>query len=177
MSDKSARRAKPALASQVFARRVREVRRRRNWSQADLAARLGVDRTTVAKIEREGGTRSNVSLTELFDIAAALGVTPVQLLVPRDSEAGVVVGGKVIPPKAAREWIRGERLLDRKGDHLTFFLELPEDEQRELLTRAFGGRTPLTALIASEKVDAVLEAIAAWEATQKERNRKEEGDG
>ncbi len=48
--------------------RVRELRGEHGWSQAELAARLGVSRQTVNSIETE---RYEPSLTLAFKIAAA----------------------------------------------------------------------------------------------------------
>lgn len=70
----------------IFGRRVGEIRRVRGLSQAELAKRIGVDRTTLNKIEN--GSRADVSISQLFAFAEALGVAPVHLLTPRrlDSE-------------------------------------------------------------------------------------------
>jgi len=51
-----------------FGQSVRELRRRRGWSQSELAAWLGVTRPTIAKLETTG------------DVSAALVVRAVTLL-------------------------------------------------------------------------------------------------
>jgi|GEM_PF-3062964 transcriptional regulator with XRE-family HTH domain len=51
-----------------FGQSVRELRRRRGWSQSELAAWLGVTRPTVAKLETTG------------DVSAALVVRALTLL-------------------------------------------------------------------------------------------------
>src|SRR5262249_10823753 len=86
----------PETPSQVFARRVRKIRAARGWNQRDLAKRLELlgyplDAVTIAKIERagreEGEVKSRhkprrVTIDELFAFAAALGVSPIALLLP-----------------------------------------------------------------------------------------------
>ena len=55
-----------------FGHRVRQIRRSRNWSQEELAARAGLDRTYIGAIER--GER-NPGLVNIVRIAGALGVS------------------------------------------------------------------------------------------------------
>jgi ribosome-binding protein aMBF1 (putative translation factor) len=74
---------------QVFAKRMRQVRERRGWSQAKLADWMrtyGVDlhSTAITRIER--GERS-ISLNEASAVAAALGVLLVELLQEVQCEA------------------------------------------------------------------------------------------
>jgi transcriptional regulator with XRE-family HTH domain len=98
----------------VFARRVREARKRRGWSQAQLADRLaeigytGIGRATVAKIEDATSTRSNASLEDVLAIAAALDCSPLHLIVPlEDDELLQITAG--LPPAQAvliRDWVR-----------------------------------------------------------------------
>lgn len=54
-----------------FGQRVRELRRARNWSQEELAANSGLDRSYVGGVER--GSR-NPSLVNIVRIAKALDV-------------------------------------------------------------------------------------------------------
>jgi transcriptional regulator with XRE-family HTH domain len=60
--------------------RVRQARRRRGWSQEDLAAEAGLDRSYMSGIER--GVR-NISVVKLRALAKALGV-PTRELLPAD---------------------------------------------------------------------------------------------
>jgi transcriptional regulator with XRE-family HTH domain len=78
--------------SDIAAARLREVRKRRGWQVADLAARcaaLGAGHLTENTIENiESGRRSDgrrrraLTVDELLALAAALSVAPVHLLVP-----------------------------------------------------------------------------------------------
>jgi transcriptional regulator with XRE-family HTH domain len=56
----------------TFGERVRELRRARKWTQNDLADRLGLDRTTISKWERQGGSEPDIAtidkLANVFDV-------------------------------------------------------------------------------------------------------------
>jgi transcriptional regulator with XRE-family HTH domain len=62
----------------AFGARLRTVRRSRDLSQDELAARMGLSRATVATIE---GGKQNIQLNQMFLMARALDV-PVDQLVP-----------------------------------------------------------------------------------------------
>jgi len=55
-----------------FGRRLRELRKKRGWTQVEFGERVGLDRSYIADIER--GNR-NVSLVNLEALAEALGLT------------------------------------------------------------------------------------------------------
>ena len=116
--------------AQVFARRVREARERRGWSQARLAAemtRVGYPKTRETLTKLEGGKYRNASVDDVFAIAAALGVPPVHLLVPLKDEAALeVVPGVPVAAPLARAWIRGTLSLPISPD--VDLRELPESE-------------------------------------------------
>jgi len=65
-----------------FPNRVNELRRARDWSQQQLADRVGVSKMQVSGIER--GKRE-FSLTMMRRFATALGVTVGELLHPSDN--------------------------------------------------------------------------------------------
>ena len=57
----------------AFGRKVREIRKEQGLSQEALAARAGLDRSYMGHIERG---EKNVTLTKMYQIADALGVSP-----------------------------------------------------------------------------------------------------
>ncbi len=67
-----------SVSKQVFAQNVKRLRTAAGLSQEELAARAGLHRTYISSIER--GQR-NVSLENIFAIAAALGTAPSNLLI------------------------------------------------------------------------------------------------
>jgi transcriptional regulator with XRE-family HTH domain len=103
---------------------------RKEWTQQDLAdalERIGapIDRSTIAKIESR---KRNVSLDELFWFAAALGVAPGALVLPRREENVRV--GPLLTTGAhnAMRWFRGLAPLSGKADDRFFFDEVPDQE-------------------------------------------------
>ncbi len=72
--------AEAAIDIQIrFGQRLRELRRRQNWSQEELALTAGLDRTFVSSCERG---RRNISLVNIQRLAAALDVQAADLLRP-----------------------------------------------------------------------------------------------
>lgn len=67
----------------VFGRNLKKLRASAGLSQEELAARAGLHRTYVSSVER--GNR-NVSLENIFALAAALKCDPRELLAPPDDE-------------------------------------------------------------------------------------------
>jgi transcriptional regulator with XRE-family HTH domain len=100
--------------AETFARRVREVRERRGWTQQQLAERLRelgvpIDRTKVNRVET--GARA-VSVDDALAIAAALGVSPSVLFFPlARSELVRVTPVRVVSAEEGRRWFRGEQPL------------------------------------------------------------------
>jgi transcriptional regulator with XRE-family HTH domain len=100
--------------AQIVAQRIREAREAKTprWSQARLVDELRElgyvkSRSTLTKLE--AGDSRQVSVDDLFAVAAGLGVAPVFLLTPADDDAMVAVAPRVqLPAWAARRWIRGE---------------------------------------------------------------------
>jgi transcriptional regulator with XRE-family HTH domain len=121
----------PQLPSHHLARRVREIREHRRWTQQDLANRLAeldfpLGRPAITKIEaRDRG----VSVDEALALAAALGVAPVHLLVPVDNEAWFALSKKwTVPAPLARDWIRGGAPLGDSEDERWYLTLRPDDE-------------------------------------------------
>lgn len=105
----------PNTPTAVIAGRVRELRRRRGWTAADLGARLtehGVrwNRSVVANFE--SGRRPAVSVQELLALALVLDVAPVNLLAPLDDEQPYqITPTRAEVASAVRAWVRGEQPL------------------------------------------------------------------
>jgi transcriptional regulator with XRE-family HTH domain len=101
--------------SEFVGPQVRSFRRRREWLQADLVARLeelgfrGWRQSKIAKIEN--GEAKRLPLDEVFELAAALDVSPLYLFTPGDKETPlpeVQLGPKISRPAAfVREWVQG----------------------------------------------------------------------
>src|SRR5947208_3667064 len=123
----SAANATPLSPAQVFGRRVAEARKARGWRQAEAARRLQVDRTTFNKIERGG--RGDVKLSQLFDFALRLGVSPLHLITPREDEQLIAVTPTTsLPAAVVRDWVRGVPLPT--ADPGAFLAQLPRAELR-----------------------------------------------
>jgi transcriptional regulator with XRE-family HTH domain len=144
------------------------------WSQTRLAAELAEigypkSRPTLTKLE--GGQYRNVSVDDLFALAAALGVPPVHLLTPLEDDAPVAITPTVSHPAAlARKWIRGLVSLPMlPGVDLT---QIPESELFVMvlgsLTR---GWTPLLVNLKAAELEAeARRTVAAI------RNPEQEGE-
>lgn len=64
-------------ARAILATKLRRLRAERGWSQEDLAAESGLDRSFVAHVEREA---RNISIDNIEKLAAALNVPIFELL-------------------------------------------------------------------------------------------------
>ena len=119
-------------ANEVVAQRLREARESAGLSQAKLSKRLtdvvGYDmsRQAIAEIETAG---RRVNVDEWLALAAALGVCPLYMVTPLESEEiiseeaaeeGIFeptthlrVGEKLtLIPREARQWVRGKAIYD-----------------------------------------------------------------
>ncbi|MFJ3094608.1 helix-turn-helix domain-containing protein [Streptomyces hydrogenans] len=104
----------------TVARRVREVRKRRDLTADQLAERLrGIglpwERGTVIKLE--SGYRQNVGVAELLALAVALDVSPLHLLVPVDNRPYRVTPDRTEDSNTVRAWVRGEHALPGMDTH------------------------------------------------------------
>jgi transcriptional regulator with XRE-family HTH domain len=120
--------------SDVVAARVRQIRKRRDWSPADLAERcaaLGAADLTenvIENIESRSARASKrprpVTVDELLALGAALNVAPVHLLIPIDDVAEPYGVTSAVSEQAAyvRQWIRGELPLG-DADPREFYAE------------------------------------------------------
>ena len=97
-------------------RQLRELRRLREWTTADLAAAMQAEgfahwsTSTVANIEN--GRRANVSTDELLGLALVYGVAPINLLVPIDEPEMAITPRATVSAEQARRWIAGDEPLD-----------------------------------------------------------------
>ena len=125
-----------STASQVFARRVRDVRKGRRMTQENLSRRLaelGVNlhQTAVAKVET--GER-RVSLDDAFLFAAALEVSPAWLVTPPSGTDPIAVAPKVeCSPAVVRAWLSGRAPLPGQSPR-NFFSEAPDEQWEHVLT-------------------------------------------
>lgn len=119
--------------SEYVGQQVRVFRERRRWRQADLVAQLeelgfhGWRQSKVAKIEN--GQAKRIPLEDVFELAVALGCSPLYLFTPDTGDDGVRLGSRhERMPLVFRQWVRGAA---------TFFRYRTEDEQREAEKRYF----------------------------------------
>lgn len=122
----------PITPVATIAQRVKQLRGRRGWTAAQLGAELaphGVrwDRFTVANLEN--GKRQNVTVNELFALALALDVAPVNLLVPLHDTPYEVTPSRAEGADAVRSWVRGEEPLPGMEER-TFFAEVSTQDMR-----------------------------------------------
>jgi transcriptional regulator with XRE-family HTH domain len=84
----------------AFGAKVRAVRRSRDISQVELAARVGLSRVTVATIE---GGKQNIQLSQVFLIARALDVPSNELVptLPEVEQRFARVGAMIANPITA----------------------------------------------------------------------------
>jgi transcriptional regulator with XRE-family HTH domain len=118
-----------SMPSEVFRARLREVRRLKRWTQADLAAALvgagmALGEPAITRMER--GPRG-VSLDEAIAIAAMLGVSPPHMVVPPEDSDTQLTPRLAVPAADARAWIRGQRPL-READERLFYVQTPPGE-------------------------------------------------
>jgi transcriptional regulator with XRE-family HTH domain len=109
--------ARAHTIDEVIARRLREVRDDRHWTQQQLSdelTRLGkpMDRTTVAKVEK--GSRQ-ARADELVALAAALDCAVVDLLLPVENEPVALTPKLKVDGARAHEWAEGGAPLDAKN--------------------------------------------------------------
>jgi transcriptional regulator with XRE-family HTH domain len=141
--------------AKVFGKRVREARKRKNWTQKQLAERLAglgqsFDQSRVAKVEN--GQIALTPLRDVFAFAMALDVAPIHLIVPLEDEMPAEITPKYdVPAPVAREWIRGNAPLPRMrnypGTDMRMFLaERAEEEVRQMIRTALRGKVPATPL-------------------------------
>jgi transcriptional regulator with XRE-family HTH domain len=119
------------LPSEVFRRRLREVRKLKGWTQQNLAAalgRAGVELNEFVITRMESGNR-RVSVDEAIAIATVLGVSPLHMLVSLNDDETLQLVPRLPAVRAvdARAWLRGQRPL-RQADEQLFYFQTPPSE-------------------------------------------------
>src|SRR5581483_5246823 len=111
----------PQTPDRTTANQVQTLRQRQRLSQRQLAERLselGAPFTQAAVARLESGRTRNLSISDLFALAAALNVAPVHLLANSFDQNDVpIVGQTKLSPRHARDWIRGHRPLPDSDEH------------------------------------------------------------
>jgi len=105
---------------EAFGRAVRHLRQDRGMTQAELAARLGLGRTSITNLEKG---QQSPPLSMLPDIASALGVDPLRLIVSAVDGGGGAEEGRLVATvhdKDLRRWA-GQVIGD------TFTAQSPND--------------------------------------------------
>jgi transcriptional regulator with XRE-family HTH domain len=174
---------------QVFGDRLREARKRKDWTQEQLAARLSqlgypLSQTMISKLEK--GRAKLTALRNLFALAVALDVSPLNLIVPLEDDEDVpleVINGIRVPAPVARAWIRGLWGLPPVGkfdgtDMETFLAESAVSDLRARVRQALQSKTrqPTIAGMLSGLADpdpALVDGIVQW---IRREQRVEEGD-
>jgi transcriptional regulator with XRE-family HTH domain len=129
-------------ASQIFSRRLKEVRDFHGWTQEQLSTHLrkadvNFSQETIAKLEKDTTRADHLTVNELFAICVALHVSPIFMTAPLDEHKPRLYISKAVQPpdpREARAWLRGEKELDGQ-DPRTFAVQRPDDEQAEALRK------------------------------------------
>lgn len=127
-------------ASQVFSRRLKEVRDFHGWTQEQLSAHLrstdvNFSQETIAKLEKDTTRADHVTVNELLAVSFALSVSPLYMITPLDPhEPRLYISKALQPPEPAeaRAWLRGLSRLEGQ-DPRTFAVQRPDDEQAAAL--------------------------------------------
>jgi transcriptional regulator with XRE-family HTH domain len=145
---------------QVFGQRLRELRQRRGWTQAQLGKKAGFERTTITKIEN--GTRGDVSISQLFKFAEVLGTSPIFLLTPENPLHDVQLspGGQAFSGWEVRRWIRGMPAPGASvSERYSFYSDLPKDELVKLLTNPDPLDWPIAFLAGASQHEDIAAAV------------------
>jgi transcriptional regulator with XRE-family HTH domain len=127
--------------SDLFARRLRDLRDARGWSQRDFAdelARLGspTDRAIIARVET--GQRG-ISLDEAILFAAVIGTSLENMIVPSDialpgSPETVQIAGKLTAPaRDVRLWLKGLQPLRSAEDFGAWLKAMPDGDLKAFI--------------------------------------------
>lgn len=165
---------KTVSPSEVFQERLRDARDKLRWSQEDLArAILKVE----GKAERENGVdnvnryrvwvartetgQRKASIDDLFLLAAALDVSPIYLLLPKEGETVFVGKTTWRDPEHFKRWSTGVVQVEER------FLELQTEASRVM--------AELQAMVEAPEMQAAIQHAESQEtkgATRGKRGRK-----
>ncbi len=144
-----------------------------------------VHRATLAKIE-SGGTRAeNVTVKDLFAIAAALNVAPIYLITPADESTRLMVTPETpVPAGLARGWMQGGNVLRRgTDDEAEYYTTKPPAEMEALIQLAKVVRAEREGTLPADVVELLgtpglpLDAhYAEQEATEEVAAEEDEGE-
>jgi transcriptional regulator with XRE-family HTH domain len=166
---------KPMTPTQVFGLRVRAARENLRLTQQELVDRLSelgqkMDRSTLNRLER-GHPSASAALDKVFTIAAALDVSPVELITPVTGFLPVAVTPTlVVPAQLTRAWMESRAALPPRS---VSWAELSESELKDLVWRErTRGMEPIAAaLMADELKEEVRQTV------DEILNSKKEDDG
>jgi transcriptional regulator with XRE-family HTH domain len=102
----------PATPSAIMARRIRELRERRDWTAEQLASRCAeagmpsLTRSVIANAE-SGRRQSGFTIEEMLTLAYVLDLAPVYLFLPIDAALVSFTPRWVSSAGYVREWVRG----------------------------------------------------------------------
>lgn len=92
---------------ETVGQRIAKYRRLEGWSAQRLADATGLTRSVIANIEN--GRRPDITIRELTDVSAALGIPPVAILFPLDRPFAMTsIGGRTVRVADAVDWFAGE---------------------------------------------------------------------
>lgn len=145
-------------------RRIREGQKLTYVELADRLTKIGRPIPVLGLRRIEKGER-RVDVDDLLALAVALGVMPVDLLVPNtaaDDEPYNVTQDVAAPAAAVRDWISGQGLLAPPSGHAELFTAMPwmPRDRATALTHKY-----------------VLPMQAAWQREEVRRALAEDGEG
>jgi transcriptional regulator with XRE-family HTH domain len=111
-------------ATRMVAREIRRYRDERKMSAqqlADRTAELGMEVPRSVLANLESGRRETVTVPEILVLAAALQVTPIELLCPVGFDEQIeILPGRIVDPLSASRWVDGDLALDVTGPTTIF---------------------------------------------------------
>ncbi|NID08934.1 helix-turn-helix domain-containing protein [Fibrivirga algicola] len=109
---------------------IKQARERKGLKQADMAERMGIERSNYSRIENRG---NEISVRQLQDIAKALDVELIELVFP-EQYSSLIQGNKTIMTLATREqeYLEQNRKLET---FVKFIMEFGQGMEKLGLTK------------------------------------------